>query len=222
MPPDKKEALPKPDVFAELAWFMLSLYILMYIVNSIIQVITDIITGNIDRNTTAGKIVAYVYDHADWFIYIEFLTIILAVAAIFVIIHVYRELVRLRREERLKLYPDVFKADLSKGDGIVNSHWENVVYHVESENENDWRLAILEADIMLSKLLNDLGLPGDNIAEKLKAVEKSDFLTLENAWEAHKIRNQVAHEGIGFPLNHREAKRVIHLYQTVFEEFQII
>ena len=103
-----------------------------------------------------------------------------------------------------------------------NPQWERILFHSESVNENDWRLAILEADIMLGDMLEKMALPGESIGDKLKAVEKSDFLTVENAWEAHKVRNQIAHEGVSFILNQHEAKRVIGLYQSVFQEFQII
>ena len=67
-----------------------------------------------------------------------------------------------------------------------------------------------------------LNLHGDTIGDKLKAVEKSDFLTIDNAWEAHKARNQIAHDGADFQLNQREAMRIISLYESVFREFQMI
>jgi hypothetical protein len=113
----------------------------------------------------------------------------------------------------------VEKSELS---GTNNPQWEKILSHIESINESDWRLAILEADIMLDTLLDNMGLPGETMADKLKAVEKSDFTTIDSAWEAHKVRNQIAHEGGTFVLNQDEAKRVIELYRSVFDEFRII
>ena len=75
---------------------------------------------------------------------------------------------------------------------------------------------------MLDELLEKLQLPGDTMGEKLKAVEKSDFNTIDNAWEAHKFRNMIAHEGQNFMVNQREIRRIISLYETVFKEFAII
>ncbi|HEY4516071.1 MAG TPA: hypothetical protein VJH67_02700 [Candidatus Paceibacterota bacterium] len=97
--------------------------------------------------------------------------------------------------------------------------WKKVLEHIESEHPSDWRLAIIEADIMLAELLEKLNLPGETIGDKLKSVEKSDFNTLDFAWEAHKVRNKLAHEGSEFLLNQREARRVIDLYDQVFKEF---
>ena len=100
--------------------------------------------------------------------------------------------------------------------------WKMILEHVDSEHPSNWRLAIIEADIMLSELLDVLQLHGDTMGDKLKAVEKSDFLTIDEAWEGHKIRNRLAHEGSEFLLNQREARRGISLYQKVFEEFEMI
>jgi transposase len=60
------------------------------------------------------------------------------------------------------------------------------------------------------------------MGERMKAIEKSDFNTIDDAWEAHKARNNIAHQGGGFALNQREARRIISLYERVFREFQLI
>jgi len=105
---------------------------------------------------------------------------------------------------------------------IVNEKWQKVLTHINSANSSDWKLAILECDIMLSDILEKMGYTQESISEKLKSIEPSDFTNIENAWEAHKIRNMIAHEGSDFVINEREAKRVIGLYETVFREFAYI
>ncbi|MES2213570.1 MAG: hypothetical protein V4473_01875 [Patescibacteria group bacterium] len=150
--------------------------------------------------------------------YIKVISVILTVLAIYGIIHFTRKLGEMRRAEHAMLYPPPVVSSA----GITNPKWDRVLQHIESNNENDWRLAILESDIMLSDILDNLGLPGETMGEKLKAVEKSDFQTIDAAWEAHKIRNQIAHEGADFVLSQREARRVIELYRAIFEEFHTI
>jgi len=103
-----------------------------------------------------------------------------------------------------------------------NPRWEKVERYSESENPGEWRLAILEADVILSELVSKMGYHGDSLGEKLKGIEQSDFLTLNQAWEAHKIRNTIAHEGVDYILTQRETRRVIDLYRQVFAEFHII
>lgn len=100
--------------------------------------------------------------------------------------------------------------------------WNQLVDLASSENESDWRLAIIEADTMLSDMVDVMGYKGDGLGEKLKQIEKSDFNTLDKAWEAHKVRNSIAHAGSDYTLTKREVRRVIDLYKQVFEEFEFI
>ena len=104
----------------------------------------------------------------------------------------------------------------------INPKWRKVLEHIASENPSDWKLAILEADIMLEEMLDRMGYPGQTIGEKLKMVERSDFDTLDMAWEAHKIRNSIAHEGSDFVISKDEAERVITMFERVFREFRYI
>lgn len=125
--------------------------------------------------------------------------------------------------EKEKIYPD--NMVVSVGEPPKNpmaERWEKIVKKSESDHPSDWRIAVIEADIILSDLLDNLRLPGETIGEKLKAVERSDFVTIDLAWEAHKARNMIAHEGSDFMINKREVRRIISLYEAVFKEFCLI
>lgn len=103
-----------------------------------------------------------------------------------------------------------------------NPRWAHVMELITSANVNDWRQAIIEADVLLDELLTELGLPGTSVGEKLKSVSRTHFTTLDLAWEAHKVRNDIAHGGSAFVLTEREARRAIDLFRQVFEEFKFI
>ncbi|MEN9621928.1 MAG: hypothetical protein RLZZ67_362 [Candidatus Parcubacteria bacterium] len=139
----------------------------------------------------------------------------------YVIVYSHIRLKQISEEESKKFhFLRVKEAVKEQGtDPVLNEKWQKVQAHINSTNPSDWRLAILEADIMLDTILEKMGYQGDSIGDKLKGVEKSDFLTLDLAWEAHKTRNQIAHQGSDFLLNDRDARRTIELYQKVFEEF---
>lgn len=103
-----------------------------------------------------------------------------------------------------------------------NPRWLKIIQNINSDNPSDWRLAILECDIILDEMLSKMSYHGETLSDKLKAVEKSDFLTIDKAWEAHRVRNVIAHEGGNFIVTEREAKRVVGLYGEVFKEFRYI
>lgn len=103
-----------------------------------------------------------------------------------------------------------------------HQRWPTVLGHATSLNQAEWRLAILEADTMLAELLDKRGYPGLSIGEQLKSVDSEKFKSIQDAWDAHRVRNQIAHEGSAFTLTEREARRVIGLYERVFKEFDFI
>ena len=115
-----------------------------------------------------------------------------------------------------------FEVEEQTPTGPKNEKWERVKDLLNSHNTNDWRQAVIEADIILDEMLDRMGYEGDSIGEKLKQIEESDFLTLNKAWEAHKIRNHIAHRGGDFIFSKNEAERVIRLYEAVFDEFYYI
>jgi len=103
-----------------------------------------------------------------------------------------------------------------------NKKWIEIEKHMASMNSSDWRMAILEADILLYEMLEQMGYEGDTIADKLKVIEPSDFNNLDSAWRAHKVRNTIAHEGASYEMSHEQARNTIDLYRKVFEEFYFI
>jgi len=101
------------------------------------------------------------------------------------------------------------------------SRWEHVMALIESPQENDWRQALVEADIMLEEVLTEQGYPGDSVAERLQRVDPARFKTLNDAWEAHNVRNQIAAHPEE-PLRDEIAYRAIKHYGNVFKEFNTI
>ena len=215
--PEAKSEAPSlfshPDPFVEIVWSIVVLLIIVYVINAILAAL---FSGNFlaGGDGLLGYLMTFFWKI---FPFIKYFIILGSLLLAVWIIYLSQKLTELRKEEAKLLYP-VIDANVR----TTNPQWERILNHIESANESDWRLAILEADIMLGGVLDAIFLPGETMADKLKAVEKSDFRTIDNAWEAHKVRNQVAHEGQAFILSQHEGKRIIALYQTVFEEFQII
>ncbi len=149
------------------------------------------------------------------------LAFVLSFAFLIGIIYCVEKIKAIRKKEEeiydAKVEPG-FEA-VKNGDAVMANRWKNATQHINSENPNDWKQAIIESDIILDDLLSKLGYRGESIGEKLKRVAKGDMQSLNDAWEAHKVRNQIAHEGSGFSINQHEAKNVIAMYRKVFEEF---
>lgn len=157
--------------------------------------------------------------YSRYVIFSIFLSILL-----FIIAYIYgKKEFNIRKKIMSKILPKEGEVKNNSNQSFVeNLKWKLIEEHINSDDASKWRLAILEADIMLYELLDSLQISGDGVGEKLKNIETSDFDTLDQAWEAHKIRNAIAHQGSDFLITQKEAKRVLKLYESVFKEFEII
>lgn len=119
----------------------------------------------------------------------------------------------LRQEEAL--YDEMYR-------GVKSSNrLDDVLTHIASPNPNDWKLAIIEADIILDEELKNQGFVGGSLGERLKSISTTQLSTLNEAWEAHKVRNRIAHEGADFVLTKRIAEDTIARYRRVFNELGV-
>lgn len=169
----------------------------------------------LDR-TTAEGIFSFLKSLRFWLIVISIIVSALLFTGIAIIA---LRLNRVRTEEMMTIW----SALPQSGDPTARNYkWEHVLELVNADRPGEWRQAIIEADIILDELVTKMGYRGDSLGEKLKSIEPSDFLSLNAAWEAHKIRNKIAHEGSDYILTQREARRVIELYHDVFREFYYV
>jgi hypothetical protein len=153
-------------------------------------------------------------------------SVIMIAIAIYAWFYSSKKLKEIEQEEEKIYGKKVDEAVLAESGSLKldksDEKWQKIVTLANSENPAEWRVAIIEADIMLEDLLRASGYPGDGVGDMLKGVEVGDMLTLDAAWEAHKVRNRIAHSGSDFALTDRETRRVVSLFEAVFREFGII
>lgn len=103
-----------------------------------------------------------------------------------------------------------------------NPLWESIRNRILSDNTSDWRVAIIEADIYMDKVLDEKGFHGDTVGDKLKQLTPDTLPSIQVAWEAHKVRNRIAHDGADFNLTLPESRRVLSYYEIVFRDLGVI
>jgi hypothetical protein len=124
------------------------------------------------------------------------------------------------RDEELK--ENQKESDLNNEYQSRNNRWKQIEDLIDSNDQNDWRHAILEADIMLDELLQSLNYEGRTVAEKLQQISTANAGWLGDAWEAHKIRNRVAHEGSSFELTREIFMKTMAQFERVFKQNYVI
>jgi len=102
-----------------------------------------------------------------------------------------------------------------------NARWDEIEKHINSTREAEWKFAVIEADKLVDELLRGAGFPGDTMGDRLMNIQPGQLTTLQNLWEAHKIRNRLAHD-INYFLRYTEAKRAVGLYEKTLKELQAL
>lgn len=72
------------------------------------------------------------------------------------------------------------------------AQWQNIE-QLQNQGGSGWQLAILEADKLLDQALKAAGYPGQTMGDRLKDA-RSAFRSNDHVWQAHKLRNRLAHE----------------------------
>jgi hypothetical protein len=144
------------------------------------------------------------------------LSYLFSLAAIGLFVYSTMRLYQIRKEEEHRYHVAHNAHDVHEE--VEHSRWAYITQLIESGQESDWRSAIIESDIMLDEMLSRLGYAGDSVGEKLRAVNLKQFHTIQNAWEAHKVRNDIAHQGSQYQLSEHIAHRTIANYEAVFRE----
>ncbi|MDX1608449.1 MAG: hypothetical protein R3251_04540 [Candidatus Spechtbacterales bacterium] len=105
--------------------------------------------------------------------------------------------------------------------GKLASKWQKVEERINSNQDSEWKLAVIEADAMLDELIKAMGYKGKTMGERMREIKPEQFPRLDDAWRAHKVRNFIAHDP-SYPFSKEVAQRTINIYRDIFKQFDIL
>lgn len=103
----------------------------------------------------------------------------------------------------------------------IQKQWDSIESRLRLGNDQQDKLAILEADKLVDQVLFDIGYKGSNMKERLESADSNQIEELDFLIEAHEIRNKIIHDD-KFHLNQEEVVRVINIYREFLENLEII
>ena len=117
----------------------------------------------------------------------------------------------------LLLYAISQKRILSDADrGKIQQAWNNIELLSSGDNESEWVKAIFEADKLLDYVLQRRRVSGNSVGERLKNA-KSLFSNVDIVWQAHKVRNELAHN-IDTRLTWLQVERAIDNFKRALKQ----
>lgn len=123
---------------------------------------------------------------------------------------------------RLSLYGDAVEILTYRPYGFpkMRRRWQRIMRRLDTGNEAEYKLAIIEADGLLDDMLKKMRLGGDTVDERIGRITP---LMIENVAElktAHLVRNSIVYDP-DYRLSASEARRVLLVYQRTFEELDL-
>lgn len=100
------------------------------------------------------------------------------------------------------------------------TRWLKIEHSLEKSDERSYRLAIIDADKLVDRALNEMGIPGQSMGEKLKKI--GDKLPeIQKLWYAHKLRNRIVH-GDDFNISYDETRRALMIFRQTLKHLGAI
>jgi vacuolar-type H+-ATPase subunit H len=99
--------------------------------------------------------------------------------------------------------------------------WKKIEKRLESKIEADFKLAILEADDLLNKAMDEAGYKGKDLSEKLEKVSEEIISNLKELKEARKVREDIISDPT-YRLSEEEAKKILKVYEKALKDLQAL
>ncbi|MDE2020153.1 MAG: hypothetical protein KGJ13_07450 [Patescibacteria group bacterium] len=144
---------------------------------------------------------------------LQVISVIITIFLVVAIIYIIAKTGWLR--SRVEKYRTVvLKTDLSQK--RAKEGWELVQKHFFAGDDNDLKIAVIQADTILEEALRHAGTRGTNLGDRLKNLKRGQMPNLEDVWQAHKLRNQIAHEPV-LKVKRDTAERALDAYREALK-----
>ncbi|HUC02114.1 MAG TPA: hypothetical protein VMA75_04425 [Candidatus Paceibacterota bacterium] len=113
----------------------------------------------------------------------------------------------------------ILQSNMSKHE--AQESWHKIQEHFYRGSDSDLKIAILEADKLLNEALREAGIMGIQLGDRLKKATAAQVPNLNELWQAHKLRNQIAHEP-NFKLKRDLAERALGIYEETLRNLGVL
>lgn len=100
------------------------------------------------------------------------------------------------------------------------TRWLSIEQSVKRDNDASCHIAILNADKLVDQALREKGFKGQTMGERLKSA-KNSLPHRDNIWQAHKLRNQIAHEP-DVKVNYDQTRRALAQFKQTLKDLGAI
>ena len=98
--------------------------------------------------------------------------------------------------------------------------WLKIEQKLKKDDVSSYHLCVLNGDKLVDRALKELGIKGATMGERMKN-NKDSWTSRNNIWEAHKLRNRIAHES-DVSVGYDEARRALMGFKQALKDLGAI
>ena len=102
----------------------------------------------------------------------------------------------------------------------VVKKWEKIAKRLKLGSEDEYKMAVLEAEEMLEATLERLGYSGEHLKEKLDKLPSIAISNIEQLKKVLQIRNEIVYNP-DYRLSLDEAKKTLDIFEQVLKDLQV-
>ncbi len=110
---------------------------------------------------------------------------------------------------------------LTLRDAILKERWQMILAKASAESPDAKKVAVIEADKLVDEVLRRLGVSGEHMADRIAQLSEDDFPGLKKLWNAHRLRNKIAHE-TRFEIDPTDVRNAIEGFELFLKRVDLI
>lgn len=104
---------------------------------------------------------------------------------------------------------------------MVQKKWKKIKKRIESPSDANWKLAIIESEEIVERILSEMGYKGEGIKEKLKGVDESKIPNLSDLISAYDIFINILADP-DYKLPQDKAIKTISAFEEFLRNFELL
>lgn len=109
----------------------------------------------------------------------------------------------------------------SKQKNQLKTKWKEIEKGLHSDNESDWKAAVVAADNLIDDILKKMGYAGETMDDRLASIPQGQIENLDELKKAHTIKKKVVHDE-KFELDKDTAEDAILAYEEFLKIFDVL
>jgi hypothetical protein len=101
----------------------------------------------------------------------------------------------------------------------IDKQWMKILQRLESELETEYKLSVIEADLLLNDVMKRLGYEGKILSEKLERAKPGVFSQLQTLKEADQVYQNLVYD-TSYHLIQSDAKRIVAEFERALSELE--